>query len=139
MTYKTDGGGLALKCNDIKLCTGGSWATKLCGLNQGKQKGIVRIMTFSLPHMGYVKEQFERRPYDIFLIAHSKFLGRAQRIKSTFPDIRVAVHDEMHSKLLLIEPQTVYISSANFGNSGWHESSIGLHSQEAHEWYKREF
>jgi hypothetical protein len=134
MAYKTDNHGFAFKCGDIKI-TGAtsSWGMKLSQLY--KQEGIVRIITYSLPDLAYVKKQFERRPQDIFLIAHTKFQGRAQQIKRHLPSIHIAVHREVHSKVLLIEPQTVYISSANFGDSKWHETSIGLHSQEAHDWY----
>jgi len=134
LSYQTDNGGFAFKCNDIKLHTSGStWAMKLSQLN--RFGGTVRIITYSLPDMEYVKAQFNRRPRDIFLIAHRKFLRRAQSIKATFPDIRIAVNDEVHSKVLLIAPHTIYISSANFGLSKWHESFIGLHSQDAHDWY----
>ena len=134
MVYRTDNGGLAFKCNDIKLYGSAStWATKLSQLH--RQSGVVRIITYSLPDMDYVREQFKRRPHDIFLIAHDKFLQRARDIKRVYPNIRIALHQEVHSKILLIEPHTIYISSANFGSSGWHESSIGLHSQIAHDWY----
>lgn len=134
MTYQTDGGGFAFKCNDIKLhYSTSTWAMKLSQIN--RFGGAIRIITYSLPDMEYVKAQFSRRPHDIFLIAHSKFSSRARSIKAMFPDIRVAVHKEVHSKVLLIEPHTIYISSANFGHSDWHESFIGLHSKEAHDWY----
>lgn len=134
MTFKTDGHGIAFKCNDIKI-TGDThtWAMKISQLY--RQTGIMRIITYSLPNIGYVKKQFERRPKDIFLIAHSSFQDKAEKIKEMFPDIRIALHKEVHSKVLLIEPNTIYISSANFGNSGWHEANIGLHSKEAHDWY----
>ena len=56
-------------------------------------------------------------------------------IKAGFPLIRIAVNDFVHSKVLLIEPRTLYISSANFGQSKMHESAVGLHSKEAHDWY----
>ncbi len=137
MGYQTDAGGFAFACNDMKLFSSAStWATKLSQLY--KQPGIVRIVTYSLPNVAYVWTQFERRPRDIFLLANTRFLARAQDIKRMFPALRVAVHEEAHSKVLLIEPYTVYLSSANFGKSGWHESSIGLHSREAHDWYREQ-
>ncbi len=132
MAFKTDGGGLAFKCNDAKLCVGAStWATRLSQL--GRMKGVVRIITYSLPEMDYVSEQLGRRPYDIFLLAHTKFLSRAKQIRQQFPLIRVVVHPEVHSKVLLIAPRTILISSANFGSSGWHETTIGFQSKEAHD------
>lgn len=132
--FKTDGGGIAFKCSDAKLQAGAStWATKLSQLD--RQTGIVRIVTYTLPSMYYIRTQLGRRPNDIFLIAHSKFQIKAREIKNEFPDIRVALMDDVHSKVCLIEPHTIIISSANFGSSGWHETSVSFHSKEAHDWY----
>jgi hypothetical protein len=134
MAFKTDSGGIAFKASDAKLQANAStWATKLSQL--ARQTGIVRIVTYSLPDMDYVRIQLGRRPRDILLIAHSKFESRARDIRREFPDIRVAVHDKVHSKVLLVAPQTIVISSANFGDSTWHETSVSFHSQEAHDWY----
>lgn len=132
--YKTDAGGFAFRCNDIKLMTNAStWATRLSQL--ARQNGIVRIITYSLPDMPYVRTQLGRRPYDILLIAHSKFVAKARDIKESFARIRVALCEDVHSKVLLIAPKTIYISSANFGASHWHETTIGFHSKDAHDWY----
>lgn len=134
MAFKTDHSGLAFKCSDIKLATrAGTWGTRLSQLKN--QNGTARIITYSLPRIEYVKEQLERRPGNIYLIAHEKFQAQAQAIKSSFPRIEVAVHRGVHSKVLLIEPVTIWISSANFGDNGWHETTIGLHSKDAHDWY----
>jgi hypothetical protein len=134
VAFKTDGGGIAFKCSDAKLQANAStWATKLSQL--ARQEGVVRIVTYSLPDMKYVRVQLGRRPKDILLIAHSQFTGRAIEIKRAFPSVRVAVHDQVHSKILLIAPETITISSANFGDSDWHETSVSFHSKEAHDWY----
>ena len=136
MAFKTDNGGFAFKCNDAKLCVGvgaSTWATRLSQLS--RMKGVVRIITYSLPKMDYLHTQLKRRPYDIFLLAHDKFLDRAESIRREFPRIRVAVHPKIHSKVLLIAPHTVWISSANFGSSDWHETTVGFHSKEAHDYY----
>lgn len=113
-----------------------TWATRLSQL--ARQKGTVRIITFSLPDMNYVRVQLGRRPRHILLIANSKFEDRATDIKKEFPDLRVAVHNKAHSKVLLVSPNTVTISSANFGDSNWHETSVSFHSKEAHDWYVKE-
>jgi hypothetical protein len=85
--------------------------------------------------MDYVRTQLGRRPENILIIAHSKFTDRARAIKSEFPLIRVATKDDVHSKVLMIAPGTVVVSSANFGSSHWHETSLSVHSKEAHDWY----
>jgi len=137
MAFKTDGGGVAFKCTDAKLQTKAStWATRLSHL--GREKGVVRIITYSLPDINYVQVQLGRRPRDILLIAHSEFRNRALRIKLKFPAIRIAVNAQVHSKVLLIAPHTITISSANFGDSTWHETSVSFHSKKAHDWYASE-
>jgi len=134
VAFKTDGGGIAFKCNDIKLlCKASTWGTKLSQLH--RQKGAVRIITYSLPRVEYIKEQFNRRPSNIYIICHEKFVDVANQVKALYPEICFAINAEVHSKVLLIEPHTVYVSSANFGSSRWHETAIGLHSKEAHDWY----
>lgn len=134
MSFQTDAFGLAVKCNDIKIYSSGStWAMKISQL--ASQTGTVRIITYSLPDLDYVKEQISRRPFDMFIICNKKFEGRMMDIQNEFPMVRTAVHPECHSKVFLIEPETLHLSSQNFGHSGWHESAIGLHSKAAHDWY----
>lgn len=134
MSFKSDHGGFAFSCGDLKLQTNVStWATRLSQL--ARQHGVVRILTYSLPRLDYVERQLQRRPHDIFLIAHARFRLQARAIKARFPEIRVALHLRMHSKILLIEPQTLILTSANFGQSGWHESTLSMRSGQAHDWY----
>ena len=136
MGWKDDVHGKLLKSGEIKLYFNGghTWRTKLSQL--AKQKGkVVRIVTYSLPDMKSIDGILEKRPSDIFLICNEKFIKDAQRIKIKFPKIRIATYAKVHSKVVLIEPDTVYVSSANFGNSGWHETSIGIRSKTAHDEY----
>jgi phosphatidylserine/phosphatidylglycerophosphate/cardiolipin synthase-like enzyme len=130
--------GLVLKASEIKLYFNGdhTWAMKLSQLS--KQDGTVRIITYSLPDIEYVIDQIGKRPHNIFIICHSKFIENAKKIKGIFHDIRIAVNDSVHSKVCLIEPDTIYIGSANFGHSGWHESIVGIRSKEAHNAYVEE-
>jgi phosphatidylserine/phosphatidylglycerophosphate/cardiolipin synthase-like enzyme len=132
MPFKTDSGGWVFGASEWKLSLGAStWATRLSQLN--RQSGVVRLLTYSLPSMSYVTRQFSRRPKDIWVICHSKFEGRALELKSAFPDIRIAVHDSLHAKVLTIEPATVWLGSANFGDSGWVEVMAGIRSKPAHD------
>jgi hypothetical protein len=85
--------------------------------------------------LDYVKTQLGRRPYDIAIIAHAKFAKKAMVIKRIFPQVRLTLNECVHSKILLIDPQTVWVSSANFGSSKWHETSAGFHSKEAYTHY----
>lgn len=134
MAFKTDTHGLAFKCNDIKITSNShTWAMKLSQI--ARQRGRLRIITYSLPRPDYIHDVLGKRPSNIQIIAHSKFRQNATNIMKRFRDIDIRVHDEVHSKVVLIEPQTIIVSSANFGSSRWHETSISLHSQDAHDWY----
>ena len=139
MSFKTDNGGEAIRINDAKLFFGdnSTWATRLSQL--AKVKGNVYISTFSLPDLPYAEKILEKRPRDIFIIAHSMFHAKALGIKDAFPDIRIALRDDIHAKVVLAEPETVWLSSANFGKSGWIEHGIGMHSPEAFEFYRKAF
>ena len=139
MSFKTDNGGEAVRINDAKLFFGdnSTWATRLSQL--AKVKGNVYISTFSLPDLPYAQKILEKRPHDIFMVAHSMFHAKALAIKDAFPDIRIALRDNIHAKMVLAEPETVWLSSANFGKSGWIEHGIGMHSPEAFDFYKNAF
>ena len=138
MSFQTDGGGVKCRCNDIKILTGSStWSTRLSQI--GKVKGEILICTYSLPNLDYVQGIFSKRPYGIKLIANSKFRHKAQQIKAVYPEIEIGLLEDMHKKTLLIEPQTIFIGSANFGKSGWRENCIGFHSPKMFTVYREEF
>ena len=131
--------GQAIDIKYAKLFFGdnSTWAVKLSQL--AKVKGSVYISTFSLPDLPYAQKILEKRPRDIFIVAHSIFYAKALAMKDAFPDIRIALRDNIHAKMVLAEPETVWLSSANFGKSGWIEHGIGMHSPEAFEFYKNAF
>ena len=128
--------GIMFDSKDIKLHNSGNstWATRLSQL--GRQKGIVHIVTYSLPNLGYIRKIFNKRPWGIVMIVHQKFRSRAVDLKKEFPDLVISTHPTVHSKAVLIAPETVILSSANFGHSRWHETSITIHSAAAYDYYK---
>lgn len=134
MGWNDDWGGVVVKATEAKLFVPGhTWGMKLSQL--AKQAGRVRILTYSLPDREYIARQLGRRPNNIALICHTRFRDRAVTLKYDFPGIDVALSDTMHAKLLLIEPATVYVGSANFGESDWTEVCIGVRSRPGHDWY----
>lgn len=138
MTWNDDDHGIRIISKDIdevKLYYSDShtWGMKLSQLK--KQKGILRIITYTLPDIENVINIFNKRPYNIFLICHSASKQKASDLKKEFPKIKIATNSKVHSKVVLIEPNTVYISSANFARSGWHETSIGIRSKKIHNSY----
>lgn len=130
-SFRTDAGGFAFKSSDIKIGIGG-WGTKMSQIH--RQKGYVRIMTYSLPNKDYIDSIFDKRSDRISIICNSKFRVKAKRLKQKYPAVALAINPEIHSKVLLIEPVTLWVSSANFGRSSWHETTVGIHSKRAHDW-----
>jgi hypothetical protein len=130
--------GILIKPSECKVYDySHSWGMKLSQL--ARQKGWVRIVTYSLPSLDYIKQQFERRPFDIWLLANTQFRERALEIKQLFPKVEVALFDKIHAKVLSISPSTLYVGSANFGASHWYEMSIGVRSIEAHDHFVDQF
>lgn len=134
MTWRDDSYGIRRTSKEVKVFafSGHTWGMKLSQLS--RQVGVVRLTTYSLPRIDYVREQLGRRPHSIEIVCNTKFLDVAKQIKREFPAIGVAVHPEVHAKQLLIEPATVYIGSSNFGSSGWVEADIGIRDSEIHDW-----
>lgn len=134
MPFKTDAGGIALKINDAKLTTSktaSTWNTRLSQIAYAP--GEIIICTYSLPDMDYLKSIFDKRSSGITIIAHEKFRSKSEKLKAMYPALNIVLRPDVHAKFVLIEPKTVWLSSANFGKSSWFEQTIGLHSKEAYD------
>lgn len=133
MGFKTDCGGLALKIPDAKITTSqtaSTWNTRLSQI--GHVPGRIIICTYSLPNIEYLRRIFDKRSDNILIIAHEKFQAKAAELKREYPGLQIVLKPDVHAKFVLIEPETVWLSSANFGSSGWFEQTIGLHSEAAY-------
>ncbi|PKG37004.1 hypothetical protein [Psychromonas sp. Urea-02u-13] len=132
MTFRDDNGGFAFACNDAKfsVCVS-TWNTRLSQL--GKMDGCLRIMTHHLPNLDYIAKIINKRPIDIFIIANEDARDNAQMLKNKFPNVHIALHPNMNAKVVLIAPETVWVSSSDFGKTKMLESTIGLHSKMAHD------
>lgn len=137
MGWNNDNHGLVFKPSEVKLYFDGGHTYKMKLGALSKSETTIRILTYSLPDLPYVVELFQKRPHDIYIICHEKFKDKAKQIKQEFPSIRVAFNSRIHSKLLLRSPDTIYLGSANFGVSKWHESEVGIRSKEAHDEFLR--
>lgn len=132
--FKTDGGGLATKAN-IKVSLGAStWNTRL---SQIVRMGPIYICTYSLPNQEYLDKIFSKRSHDITILAHKNFYEKALALKRRYPDLRIFTADEVHAKMVLIGPEKTWLSSANFGSSGWLEHTAGIESKEVYDYYLR--
>lgn len=141
MTWKNDIHGLLFKSNELKLYRPShTWGMKLSQLD--RQEGTVRIVTFRLPGMAsddYYATQIARRPSDMFVLIGSgdrtEEVSKARELKARFPEVRIALHSELHVKAVAIAPKTLYVGSANFGSSNWADLTLGVRSSEAHQYF----
>lgn len=129
MQFKTDGGGFAFSNADSKLVLGSAtWSTHLSQL--GKVTGPLFVMTRLLPNVDYIAEIVGKRPRAISILAHAEASDNARLLKLLFPQIEIALHRRNNAKMVLVAPQTVWISTSDFGKSGEIETGIGIHSPE---------
>lgn len=134
MAFKDDHGGFQFSCDNGKISLDAStWSTRLSQL--GKWSGEVWIMTRHLNDVEYIAGILGKRPKDIYIIAHESARIIAAKLKARFPEIRIALHNDINAKAVLVEPQTIWISSADFGRTEDIESTIGVRSIQAYENY----
>jgi len=91
--------------------------------------GPLLILTRLLPNLDYIGRIVSKRPRDIYILASTDAEADAHKLKAQFPAIRIALHREINAKAVLLGPETVWIGSADFGESKTIESAIGLHSE----------
>lgn len=139
--WKNDAHGICFPCNEVKLYASGkhTWAMKLPATTLKNGVGKIRIATYSLPDIEYCYDRFRQSPQRFTLICHRQFWDRAEGIKNALPEIAIYTHPEIHSKICLREPETIYLGSANFGKSNWIESNIGIRSKMGHDWLINNF
>ena len=127
MIFRDDSGGFAFSCEDAKIsvCTS-TWNKRLSQI--ARVVGPILIMTGSLPDPEYISRTLGKRPRDIFIIANADAQKEARALKQRFPDVRVALHHNNNAKVVLVAPDTVWVSSADFGKTTRIESTVGLHS-----------
>lgn len=131
MAFTDDDGGFAFSCDDAKFSVCAStWNTRLSQL--GKIQGSLCIITHYLPNPEYIARIIAKRPYNIFIIASQDARENAQKIKSKFPQVRIALNPKLNAKVVLVAPETVWVASSDFGETKMIESAIGLHSVIVH-------
>lgn len=128
MAFSDDGGGFGFSCDDAKLTIGAStWNTKLSQL--GRMPGPLFIMTRLLLNLDYIGRIVSKRPRDIYILASTDAEANARELKAQFPSISIALNSKINAKAVFLGPETVWIGSADFGESKMIESSIGIHSE----------
>ncbi|WP_323530494.1 hypothetical protein [Xanthomonas campestris] len=91
--------------------------------------GPIFVMTGLLPDAAYISQIISGHPNNIFMIANSAASTSAQSLKKNFLKIRIVIHPNNNAKVVLVAPDTVWVSSSDFGKSEQIESAIGMHSE----------
>lgn len=129
MPFNDDNGGFAFACTDAKMSIGAStWASRLSQL--GKASGEILILTHGLSDVNYINKILDKRPADIWIVAHVSAELEARSLKAGRPWLHIALHPEIGAKAVLVAPETVWISGSDFGKAGKLESAVGFHSTE---------
>lgn len=129
MAFTDDNGGFRFACEDAKFSTSAStWNTRLSQL--GRMTGELCILTRLLPNPAYIEKVFDKRPHGIILVAHVDARDAAVQLKQMFPSVRVLLSRNNNVKLVLVAPETVWLSSSDFGESLDVEAAVGFHSAE---------
>jgi hypothetical protein len=132
MVFSDDSFGFAFSCEDAKMSVcAGSWGRRLSHI--ARVAGPILILTGSLPDPDYISQTLGKRPRDIFIVANADAHKEARVLKLRFPDVRIALHRNTNAKVVLVAPDTVWVSSADFGKTTQIESAIGLHSSRVFE------
>lgn len=131
--FETDCGGVALNA-DIKISgSATTWNTRLSQIG-GNDKEII-IVTYTLNDYEYISKILSKRykGIGITILCNSKFLMNAYHIKNCFPEVKMFANPNIHAKMVLVEPNTVWISSENLGHvKSSYDATVGIHNVDAY-------
>lgn len=127
-------GGIRVKCSNIIVASSvNNWMERLWFIRRYPEKKVI-LSTYSLPKLDKQVERLiglREEGQGIFLLCNSKFVWKAEKLKNMFPKLTVFLRQDVHAKIVLVEPDIVWEGSSNFGYSGWFENSIRLKSRTA--------
>lgn len=141
MKFKSDGGGFATSCDDIKLLCGSStWATRLSQLAKTKNKLLIMTYGFKARYTkypsedirneySYVRNILNKHPQNVFIICNTDSVEDAKIIKQIYPDAKIKHNENINANIVLLEPKTLFFASDNFGYSPYDEFGVGFHSE----------
>lgn len=118
---------------EVKIAKSLNWNQKLNGYHNRK----IIIATLTLPGKEYVETILTKlldHGNKVEIIAGVTSKDRLVYFKKKFPSLKYTVLPNIHAKFILIENDSqnkqgyVWLSSQNFGTSGWFENTINLKS-----------
>ena len=134
-TWCDDGLGIVVQVDEIKCFkNNSSWRRKL-----SLEPGYIRVATYSLDVRlaCYLFRECQGR---VSILCNALYEPDARRLKTALPQIEIACRKSMHAKLILIEPDTVYLGSMNLVRSDvMHDVMMGVRGLEIHNFYANWF
>lgn len=138
--FSPDYSGISLNLVDGKLASTVNWNQKFNGV---RGRDII-ICTQTMPDMSYCKTiigKLIRQDNRICIVAHQTSKGKLCKLQQEYKQITFETYSNFHAKMVLISPAKtngegiVWLSSQNFGDSGWYEHLLNLKSAKAYEYY----
>ncbi|WP_234700057.1 phospholipase D-like domain-containing protein [Streptococcus lactarius] len=116
---------------EVKFSKQLNWNQKFNGLRNRK----IIITTYTLPNMDYIRTMLTKlfkQQNDVTIYANSIALPTLEKLRNEFPSLDFETRPNLHSKMILVEDNIVWISSQNFGTSTWFENTLNIKSNDAY-------
>ena len=85
------------------------------------------VCTYSFSDMFFIRRILSKVNCDITLIANTKYYNTASKIKTEFPLVKMFLSPNAHAKILLAEPDIVWVSTDNFGHiPDSYDAAVGI-------------
>lgn len=139
--FKTSIPSKKLKNVIVKFSKQLNWNQKFNGV---RNRNII-ITTYTLPNLDYnrsILTKLFKQNNNVTIYANSIALQTLKKLKGEFPNLNYDTRPNLHSKMVLIEDNIVWISSQNFGTSTWFENTLNIKSPDAYFYFEallREF
>lgn len=138
--YQPDYEGIILNEVEGKFAESVNWNQKLNNV----RKRDMYICTHTLPDMKYIRQILNKLCKEgnrIRIIANSSSGDKLCELTKDYSDLTFYLFNNFHAKMVLFSPQnvggkgTVWLSSQNFGASGYFENLVMFKSSQAYQYY----
>jgi len=108
-----------------------SWGNRLRHIKDFPKLKLI-ISTYSLNNINYISAILGNRPKgsNIYLICHERFADEAVELKQNLPKIEIYLRPDIHTKIVLLEPDIVFHGSDNFGKGGYFNEALEFRSKD---------
>lgn len=112
-----------------------NWNQKFNGL---RNRELI-ITTYTLPKLEYIRtilKKLFKQKNDVTIYANTMAQCTLEELKRQFPNLKYETRPNLHSKMVLVKDNIVWLSSQNFGSSGWFENTLKIDSKEAYDYFE---